>query len=77
MNQYHPKEAADIVKQIEQANEPELEEILNAVMRRYSVLRPDRELATYSLSTDPQVRNVELEEMFQFIRACYNPKDSQ
>ena len=67
---YNPKEES-IIAQIEQVDELQLDDIIGAVIRRYSVLRPDRELGFLTLSTDPHVREKEIEDIEQFIRICY------
>ncbi len=67
----------DIVKQIEQADEIQLNEYIRAVTRRYNALRTDREVTFLSLPTDPQPRSEELEEIVRYICACYNKLDSQ
>ena len=61
----------DIIKQIEQADEMQLQEIIDAVMYRYGTLRTDRELAFLSLPKDLQNRAEELEGVLQLIRTCY------
>ena len=76
MGRYSPTNAKDIVKQIEQADELQLVEIISAAMRRYSALRTDRELSVLSLPTNPKTRNGELEEIICYIRACYNKQES-
>lgn len=67
----------DILQQIEQADEILLNDIIMAVMRRYIALRTDRELSFLSLPTDPETRNEELENIFEFIRTCYKKQDAQ
>jgi len=62
----------DIIKQIEQADEIQLNDIISAVNRRYTALHTDREGGFLSLPTDPQARDKVLEETFSFIRSCYN-----
>ena len=61
----------DIIKKIEQVDEMQLQEIIDAVMHRYSALRTDRELAFLSLPKDLQTRAEELEGVLQLIRTCY------
>ncbi len=77
MNQYEPKFAEDIVKQIEQADELQIDEIAWAVVRRYNALRPDRKISILSLPTDPQNRDAELENTIALIRACYRQMGTQ
>ena len=71
MRQYNPTDAQDIVKQIEQADEIQLNEIIHAVMRRYNALHADREAGFLALSTNPQTRDAELEDILRFIRFHY------
>ena len=58
----------DIVKQIEQADEIQLNDIISAVIHRYDMLHPDREGSFLSLSTDPYQRSQEMEGILRFIR---------
>ena len=58
----------DIVKQIEQADEIQLNDIISAVIHRYDMLHPDREGSFLSLSTDPHQRSQEMESILRFIR---------
>ena len=58
----------DIVKQIEQADEIQLNDIVSAVIHRYNMLHPDRECSFLSLSTDPYQRSQEMESILRFIR---------
>ena len=67
MDKYNPTNAEDIVKQIEQADEIQLNHIISAVIRRYDVLHPDRKSSFLSLSTDPHQRDKELENIIRFI----------
>ena len=60
----------NIIKQIEQADEIQLNEIMSAVMRRYNALHTDREAGFLALSTDPQTRKTELNDIIRFIRIC-------
>ena len=76
MDKYDLTNGEDIVKRIEQASEIQLSKYISAVIRRYNVLRTDREAAFLSLSTDPKTRNKELEEIIRFICACYSKQDS-
>ena len=62
----------DIIKQIEQADEIQLNNIISAVNRRYAALHTDRVGGFLSLPTDPRTHDKVLEETFSFIRACYN-----
>ena len=56
------------IKQIEQADELQLSEIIGAVMGRYNALCADREAVFLSLSTDPHQRSQEIENILRFIR---------
>ena len=67
----------DILTQIKQADENLLNDIIKAVMYRYNALHTDRELFILSLSTDPEARNAELEDIFQSVRRCYAKQDAQ
>ena len=58
----------DIVKQIEQADEIQLNDIISAVIHRYNMLHSDREGFFLSLSTDPHQRSQEMESILRFIR---------
>ena len=71
MNISNPKNKESIAKQIEQVDEIELNNIIHAVMHRYSALHTDRELSFLALSTDPKIRNQELEDITRFIRTHY------
>ena len=64
-----------IIKEIEQANEIQLNEIISAVINRYNVLRADREGVFLSLPTDPYTRKEELEKTILFLRACYDKQN--
>ena len=57
----------EIVKQIEQADEIQLNDIIRAVMRRYDVLHPGRKSSFLSLSTDSHQCSKELENIIRFI----------
>ena len=57
----------DIVKQIEQADEIQLNDIISAVIHRYNMLHPDREGSFLSLSTDPRQRSQEMESILRLI----------
>jgi len=72
MNQYNPTDTKEIVKQIDQANEIQLNEFIHAVTRRYTALHADREGVFLALSTDPRTRDKELEDIIRFIRTHYN-----
>ena len=61
-----------IIKEIEQVDELELDDIIHAVTARYNALRTDRDLGFLALSTDPKLRDKELDDIAQFIRTCYN-----
>ena len=65
----------DIIKQIEQADEVQLNEIINVVNRRYSALHSDRVGGFLSLATDSRQCEKELENIIQFVRKCYNCGD--
>ena len=65
----------DFVKEIEQADEQQLNEWISAIMHRYNSLHTDRELMFLSLSTDPKARDAELENIFCFIHSCYDQRD--
>ena len=58
----------NIIKQIEQADELQLNHIISAVIRRYDVLYPDRDGSFLSLSTDPHLREQELGNIIRLIR---------
>ena len=60
----------DILKQIEQADENLLNDIIKAVMYRYNALHTDRFASILSLSTDPQTRETELEHFIRVSRSC-------
>ncbi len=60
------------VKQIEQADEIQLKQIIDTVIRRYNALHTDREAGFLSLSTDSDVRIAELDRIIAFIRSGYN-----
>lgn len=77
MNKYDLTKEKEIIKQIEQAGELQLDEIITAVIHRYNALHTDREASFLSLPTDPKTRNEELEEIFRYIRSCYEKQDSQ
>ncbi len=77
MNKYALTKEEDIVKQIEQADELQLNAYIHAIIRRHQMLRTDRELSFLSLPTDPETRNAELENIFEFIRTCYKKQDAQ
>ena len=57
----------DIVKQIEQADEIQLNDIISTVIHRYDMLHPDREGSFLSLSTDPHLREQELGNIIRLI----------
>lgn len=76
MEQYRPKNAEDIVKQIEQIDELYLDEILQAIMHRYNAIHDDRELGFLSLSKEPQTREAELEDIVRLIRFCDKQQNS-
>lgn len=57
----------DIVKQIGQADEMQLNDIISAVIHRYDMLHPGREGSFLSLSTDPYQRSPEMECILRFI----------
>ena len=77
MNPYNLTDTEAIIKQIEQADEMALEQMIRAVIRRYSALRTDRELSILSLPTDSKSRDAELENIIVFIRSCYRQQDPQ
>ena len=58
----------NMIKQIEQADEIQLNHIISAVIRRYDVLHPDRDGSFLSLSTDPHLREQELGNIIRLIR---------
>ena len=62
----------DILKQIEQVDEIQLNDIISAAMRRYNALHTDRDAGFLALSTDPRIRDKELEEIIRFIRTHCN-----
>ena len=76
MNQYEPKTAEDIVRQIEQADELQIDEIVWAVVRRYNALRPAQISTFLTVPANPQDRDAELESIIALIRTCYNLQDS-
>lgn len=57
----------DLIEAISNANELEIEKILKAVLARYAVLFPDRELSAISLqkSSDP---NEQLDRIISFLQ---------
>lgn len=57
-----------ILKQIEQADEVLLNQVIIAVINRYDALTSDREGWFLSLSTDPQIRKQEMEGIINLIR---------
>ncbi len=57
----------NIAKQIEQADEIQLNHIISAVIHRYDMLHPSREGSFLSLSTDPHQRSQEMENILRFI----------
>lgn len=57
-----------ILKQIEQADEVLLNQVIIAVINRYDALTSDREGWFLSLSTDPQIRKQEIEGIINLIR---------
>lgn len=69
--------AEELAKEIEQLDEVELNLCIRAVVCRYNALQTDRELSVISLPTDPKTRDEELENIFEFIRACYKKQDAQ
>ena len=58
----------DILKQIEQVDEVQLNEITNAVICRHNALYPGRKGAFLSLSADPHQQEQELENISSFLR---------
>ena len=76
MEQYIPQYAAEIVKQIEQADELQLNEIILAVVRRHNALQQHRTAIFLTIPTNPQNRAEELENTINLIRACYNRQDT-
>ena len=67
----------DLIKQIEMADELELNDCIFAVLRRFNALRTDRELVFLTLSTDPQIRDAELENNISFLRSCFKRQDEE
>jgi len=47
----------DVIKEIEQADEVQLNDYIHAILRRYNSLRTDREISVLSLPTDPKARD--------------------
>ena len=76
MKQYSQSNDA-VIKEIEQADEVQLNDYIHAVVRRYNSLRTDRELSVLSLPADPKARDAEIEEIFNFIRRCYQKQDAE
>ena len=62
----------DLVEEIAKADDMEIEELLNAVLERYSVLFPDWEVSTISLEKSSD-KNEQLDRMINLLQAM---KDS-
>ena len=58
----------ELVAQINQVTEPQLDELILLVFRRFNQLRPDMESVFLSLPQDPQERDEELKRAIQFLR---------
>ena len=67
----------EVIKEIEQADEVQLNDYIHAILRRYNSLRTDREISVLSLPTDPKARDAELEEILDFMRRCYQKQDAE
>ena len=57
----------DVLARIEQADDFEISEIIDAVVRRYSVCFPDWEVVFLSFHKDPLLKKAELEASFDFL----------
>ena len=68
---------SDLIKQIESADELELNDCISAVVRRFNVLRKDRELVFLTLSADPETRDADFENTVSFIRSCFKRQDAE
>ena len=67
-----------LVKEIEQVTEHQIDELLQAVIHRANQLQPEYEAILLSLSTDPDRRSAELENMIRYIRSiCQMPETNR
>ena len=57
----------DLMKEIEQADEFEIEDILKAVLQRCAVLFPDREISTLSLRKSED-KNEQLDRIIEMLQ---------
>ena len=67
-----------LVKEIEQVTEHQIDELLQIVIHRADQLHPEYETILLSLSTDPDRRSAESEDMVRFIRSiCQIPETNR
>ena len=63
----------DLLAGIAQANESELSDLLQAVMRRYAQLFPEWELGTISIEKSGD-RNAQIDRMILVLQSMKNPR---
>lgn len=64
------KSVNDILAAIENADDIEINQILDAVTRRYNRVFPEWEVLFLSISRDPEEKNKQLEQMLLQLKKC-------